>query len=84
MKHYSKERKDAVLKRMMQPESAPVPMLNRDLLIVRYKQSFVDWINEALRPQGRTLKLFKTWCDVEVHSMVLDYVDGPLLDDDLC
>jgi hypothetical protein len=22
-------------------------MLNRDLLIVRYKQTFVDWINEA-------------------------------------
>ena len=22
-------------------------MLNRDLLIVRYKQTFVDWVNEA-------------------------------------
>ena len=27
MKHYSQKRKDAVLKRMMQPENAPVPML---------------------------------------------------------
>jgi hypothetical protein len=112
-------------------------MLNRDLLIVRYKQPFVDWVNAAdpytgdhltiledanedspvylihefaseefeswlescyiqlfenildewytdpaLWPQDRTLKLFKAWCDLEVHSMVQDYVDGPLLDDD--
>ncbi len=112
-------------------------MLNRDLIIVRYKQPFVDWINEAdpqpgedpvtlaeanedlsaflihehaseeidawleecylrlfeelleewytdplMWPQDRSLKLFKAWCEVEAHSMVVDYVDGPLLDDD--
>ena len=113
-------------------------MLNRDLLIVRQKQPFVDWVNEAdpspdggahitlesanedssvflihefaseefeswlescyqplfdnilgewytdpaLWPQDRTLELFKAWCDFEVHSMVLDYVDEPLIDDD--
>ena len=113
-------------------------MLNRDLLIVRYRQPFVDWVNEAdphpaggshitlesanedssvflihefaseefeswlescyqplfdnilgewytdpaLWPQDRTLELFKAWCDFEVHSMVLDYVDEPLIDDD--
>jgi hypothetical protein len=113
-------------------------MLNRDLLIVRYKQPFVDWINEAdprpdghritlevanedspaylihefaseefeswlegcyvqlfenildewytdpaLWPQDRTLDLLKAWCDLEVHSMVLDCVDEPLLDDEI-
>lgn len=113
-------------------------MLNRDLLIIRYKQPFVDWVNAAdpypnghtitledanqdspsyliheyasetfehwlhecyqplfgnilgdwyedpaLWPQDRTLQLFEAWCDFEVHSMVLDYVDGPLLDDGL-
>jgi hypothetical protein len=112
-------------------------MLNRDLIIIKYKQPFVDWVNEAdprpgehritlddanedspayliheyaseelenwleecylplfenilgewytdpaLWPQDRTLKLFKAWCELQVHSMVLDYVDGPLLDDD--
>ncbi len=111
-------------------------MLNRALLVIRYKQPFIDWVNEAdprpeghitklaqanadspayliheyatenfeewledcyftlfenllgewytdpaLWPQDRTLKLFKAWCDFEMHSMVLDYVDGPLLDD---
>lgn len=113
-------------------------MLNRDLLVIRYKQPFVDWVNEAdphpdgdlitvedankdsavhliheyasesfehwlqecyltlfenileewytdpaLWPQDRTLSLFKAWCDFEVHSIVFDYVDGPLLDDEL-
>ena len=112
-------------------------MLNRGLLVIRYKQPFIDWLNEAdpypkgstitqedanedspayliheeaaeyfedwlkecfsplfenilgewytdpaLWPQDRTLKLFKAWCEFELHSMVLDYVDGPLLDDD--
>jgi hypothetical protein len=113
-------------------------MINRGLIIIRFKQPFVDWVNEAdphpggstrmsieqvnddspafliqdyaseefedwleecyellfeqileewyvdpsLWPQDRTLKLFKAWCDVEVHSMVVDMVDGPLEDDD--
>ena len=112
-------------------------MLNRDLVIIRYKQPFVDWVNEAdpypdghhvtledvnddtpayliheyaseeidewlrecylplfenvleewytdpaLWPQDRTLTLFKAWCEIEIHSTVVDYVDGPLLDDD--
>ena len=114
-----------------------IAMLNRGLLVFRYKQPFIDWVNEAapypkehvikledanedspaylihedaaenfeewlrdcysplfenilgewytesaLWPQDRSLKLFKTWCDFELHSMVLDYVDGPLLDED--
>jgi hypothetical protein len=112
-------------------------MLNRDLLIVRLKQPFVDWINEAdpypdrihtslesanedcpvflihdfacediegwleqcylylfeevleqwyvdegLWPQDRTLALFKAWCEVEVHGIIIDLVDDPLLDTD--
>ena len=33
-------------------------MLNRDLLIVRYKQPFVDWVNEAdPHPDGHTITL---------------------------
>jgi cytochrome b involved in lipid metabolism len=113
-------------------------MINRGLIIIRFKQPFVDWVSEAdphpggrtrmtieqlnddssaylihdyasdefedwleecyellfeqileewyvdpsLWPQDRKLKLFKAWCDVEVHSMVVDMVDGPLEDDD--
>ena len=113
-------------------------MLNRNLLVVRLKQPFVDWVNEAdpypagprmtlkevnedlptflihdyacedfegwlehhyetlfaelleqwyvddaLWPQDITLELFKTWCDVGIHSMVIDLVDEPLVDDQL-
>ncbi len=113
-------------------------MLNRDLIVVRLKQPFVDWVNEAdpypdgsrmtlkevnedlpaflihdyacedledwleqhyetlfaelleqwyvddaLWPQDITLELFKTWCDVGIHSMVIDLVDEPLVEDQL-
>jgi len=113
-------------------------MLNRDLIVVRLKQPFVDWVNEAdpypdgsrmtlqevnedlptflvhdyacedleawleqyyqplfeelleqwyvddaLWPQQLTLALFKAWCDIEIHSMIFDLVDEPLVDDEL-
>ena len=113
-------------------------MLNRNLVVVRLKQPFVDWVNEAdpypdgsrmtlkevnedlpaflihddacedlecwlehfyqplfeelleqwyvddaLWPQRVTLALFKAWCDIEIHSMVFDLVDEPLVDDEL-
>ena len=33
-------------------------MLNRDLLIIRYKQPFVDWVNEAdPHPDGHRMTL---------------------------
>jgi len=112
-------------------------MLNRDLIIVRLKQPFVDWINEAdpypdrtlttlesanedcpvflihdfagedlegwlaqcylplfeevleqwyvvpeLWPQDRNLEIFNAWCEVQVHGVIIDLVDDPLLDTD--
>ena len=47
MKHYSKKRKDAVLKRMMQPENAPVPMLAEETGISKVTGTpgrLYDWI----------------------------------------
>ena len=46
MKHYSKERKDAVIKRMMQPENAPVPMLAEETGIS--KVTLYDWRKHAI------------------------------------
>ena len=46
MKHYSKERKDAVIKRMMQPENAPVPMLVEETGIS--KVTLYDWRKHAI------------------------------------
>ncbi len=45
MKHYSKERKDAVLKRMMQPENAPVALLAEETGISR---TLYDWRKHAI------------------------------------
>jgi hypothetical protein len=111
-------------------------MLNRTAIIVRYREPFVRWINEAdpipdssdiaveqdeqtvyliheiedrseleewlaanyealfetelygwytdeaLWPKNRTLELFHEWVHVEYHSMVVDVVEGPLVDDE--
>ncbi|MEH6570335.1 MAG: IS3 family transposase, partial [Halioglobus sp.] len=46
MKHYSQKRKDAVLKRMMQPENAPVPMLAEEKGIS--KVTLYDWRKHAI------------------------------------
>jgi len=35
-----------------------------------------DW------PQHRTFEMFRAWFDVELHSVVEDLCDGPLIDDD--
>ena len=43
-----------------------------------------EWCTDpALWPQDRTLDFLKAWCDLEVHSMVADCVDEPLLDDEI-
>ena len=111
-------------------------MLNRTAIIVRYREPFVRWINEAdpvpggshitteqdeqtvyliheienrseldewlalnydalfeaeldawytdeaLWPKNRTLELFHEWVDVEYHTMVVDLVEEPLVDDE--
>jgi transposase len=46
MKHYSKKRKDAVLKRMMQPENAAVPLLAEETGIS--KVTLYDWRKHAI------------------------------------
>ena len=45
MKHYSVERKDAVIKRMMPPENTPVPVLVEDTGIS--KVTLYDWRKQA-------------------------------------
>jgi len=46
MKHYSQKRKDAVIKRMMQPENTPVPMLAEETGIS--KVTLYDWRKHAI------------------------------------
>ena len=112
-------------------------MINRAALIIRYKKSLVDWVNEvdpspekraisvqeanedttaflvpdyvaedfdlwlaenylslfefvleewyvdeSLWPQDRTLKLFKSWCEITLHSLVVDTVHDEIDDDE--
>ena len=110
-------------------------MLNRTAIILRCREPFVRWINEAgpqpghdentvesdeqtvylidevdsredldrclgryhralfeleawytdktLWPKSRTLKAFRDWIDVDYHTVVVDLVDGRLIDDEV-
>lgn len=45
-----------------------------------FEMELTSWYDEAERwPANRTLKLFWEWFDVEVHSLVIDTMDEPLL-----
>ena len=60
----------------------------RDRVLRKYYRSIFEeqlagwWNRESDWPNNRTLKMFLSWFDVEMHSVVEDLVDGPLLDDD--
>lgn len=40
------------------------------------------YTDEKLWPANRDLSLFNEWFDVECHSMILDTVDEPIMDDE--
>ena len=40
------------------------------------------YTDESLWPSGRTLKKFDQWFEVECHTVLVDTVDGPLVDDE--
>lgn len=42
------------------------------------------YTDETLWPQQRTLALFNEWFSVEVHEIIEDLCDSPLVDDELC
>lgn len=50
---------------------------------VLFDSILFDWItDESMWPQNRTLKMFRDWFDIEVHSMVWDLASEPLLVED--
>lgn len=56
----------------------------RDRILSRYaKLIFEDqlaawWLDESDWPAKRDVRTFKKWFVVEIHSMVLDLVEGPI------
>lgn len=48
-----------------------------------FEQLLEDWyVDPDLWPRNRTLKMFREWCEVCIHTIVLDYADTPLEYDD--
>jgi transposase len=56
MKHYSKKRKDAVLKRMMQPENAAVPLLAEETAVMNQAE-----LSQYCRKKGLFAEQITVW-----------------------
>lgn len=54
-------------------------ILNRYLELIFEDQLAAWWLDEADWPTKRGASTFNKWFDVEVHTIVLDLVDGPIL-----
>ena len=49
-----------------------------------FESEIEDWYtDESLWPKNRTRKLFDEWFDVECHSVLIDTVDGKIIDDEI-
>jgi hypothetical protein len=46
---------------------------------VLFEQMLEDWYTDpALWPRNLTIKMFREWCDIRIHSIVLDCGDTPI------
>lgn len=55
--------------------------LNHDIL---FEDELDGWISDqALWPEDRSLALFHEWCTIELHTMVFDTGESPLVDDEV-
>ena len=49
-----------------------------------FESEIEDWYtDESLWPKNRNRKLFDEWFDVECHSVLIDTVDGKIIDDEI-
>ena len=49
-----------------------------------FESEIEDWYtDESLWPKNRNRKLFDEWIDVECHSVLIDTVDGKIIDDEI-
>jgi hypothetical protein len=48
-----------------------------------FEEQLEGWyVDPELWPQARTLKMFREWCDFQLHTVVLDTGSTPLYDDE--
>ena len=49
-----------------------------------FESEIKDWYtDESLWPKNRNRKLFDKWFDLECHSVLIDTVDGKIVDDEI-
>ncbi len=73
---------------LISEELADDPTDVKEWIKQNYKNLFelelYGWYTDpSLWPENRTFELFNEWFDVELHSMLIDTVDGPIVDEEL-
>lgn len=55
----------------------------KDNFLALWESELEGWYtDESLWPEDRTLKAFHQWFDVECHTVLIDTVGGPIVDDE--
>jgi hypothetical protein len=51
--------------------------------MILFEQELEEWyVDEMLWPENRNRKIFNEWIEIECHSIILDTVDGNIIDDE--
>ena len=51
--------------------------------MILFEQELEEWyVDEMLWPENRNRKMFNEWIEIECHSIILDTVDGNIIDDE--
>ena len=72
---------------LIRDEDADAPDILKQWIKLNYKTLFESelegwYVDESLWPQKRTLALFNKWFNYECHTVLVDKVDAPIVDDD--
>ena len=50
---------------------------------ILFEEQLAGWhTDEAAWPSNRTFKMFREWFVIELHSLIIDLCDYPVLNDD--
>lgn len=64
------------------PDAAAKRWLQKHWQVIFERMLEDRYVDERLWPQDRTLKLFKEWREIRMHSIALDCADAPILYED--
>jgi hypothetical protein len=71
---------------LVQTEAADSPNTVREWVELNFEALFENelegwFVDDKLWPENRTIEIFDEWFDIECNSVVVDTVEGPIVDE---